>query len=186
LLLRQDNADERLAAHGHRLGLISQTQVAQVCGKSARLADESARLARTRIPAMSRTALRERIGGLPVTMHALADVVRHARGSYALLAEMGLAGLSPAEGEILEVRLRYAGYLDRQEQMVARLAAVEGAVIPAELWDGELRGVSREAREKLRTVRPATIGQAGRIPGVSPADVSVLLVLVKGFATISA
>ena len=119
-------------------------------------------------------------------MHALADVVRHARGSYALLAELGLAELSPAEGEILEVRTRYAGYLERQEKMVARLAAVESAVLPADLWDEELRGLSREAREKLRAIRPATIGQAGRIPGVSPADVSVLLVLLKGFVTISA
>jgi len=186
LLLRQDNADERLAAHGHRLGLISQTQVAQVCGKSSRLADESARLSRARIPAQSRALLAERLGDLPVTMHALADVVRHTRGSYALLAELGLAELSPAEGEMLEVRTRYAGYLERQERMVARLAAVEGATIPSELWDEELRGLSREAREKLRAIRPLTIGQAGRIPGVSPADVSVLLVLVKGFAPISA
>ena len=66
------------------------------------------------------------------------------------------------------------------------LAAVESAKIPAALWDEELPGLSREAREKLKAVRPATVGQAGRIAGVSPADLSVLLVLLKGFAKIPA
>ena len=192
LLLRHDNADERLAAHGHRLGLISQTQVSQVSGKSDRLAKEAARLGRTRVPAEARGALGSALApeagdaDLPPAVHALLDVLRHPRGRYALLAEHGLAELEPAEGEMLEVRTKYAGYLERQERMVARLAAVESAAIPGALWDGELRGLSREAREKLRAVRPATLGQAGRLAGVSPADLSVLLVLVKSLAKIPA
>jgi tRNA uridine 5-carboxymethylaminomethyl modification enzyme len=185
LLLRHDNADERLAAHGHRLGLISQTQVAQVSGKVERIAAEQVRLARSKVPAPLRGTFAARLetgADLPASMHALADVLRHVRGTYALLAEHGLGELDPLEGEMLEVRTKYAGYLERQERMVARLASVESAAIPPGLWEEDLHGLSREAREKLRAVRPATIGQAGRIAGVSPADLSVLLVLLKGFA----
>ena len=189
LLLRHDNADERLAEHGARLGLISQTQLQQVIAKTSRLEVESMRLHSTRVPQTLRPALAARLDAgpdLPTSVHALADVLRHARGSYALLREHGLGELNALEGEIIEVRTKYAGYLERQEKMVARLAAVESAVIPSSLWNGELRGVSREAREKLVATRPATIGQAGRMAGVSPADLSVLLILLKGHAAIPA
>jgi len=189
LLLRHDNADERLAVHGNRLGLISQTQVAQVSGKVGRIVAEHARLTAMRVPPPLRSALATRLeagADLPASMHALVDVLRHVRGTYALLAEHGLAALDPLEGEMLEVRTKYAGYLDRQEKMVSRLAAVESALIPPALWDEDLYGLSHEAREKLKAIRPATIGQAGRIAGVSPADLSVLLVLLKGFAKIPA
>jgi tRNA uridine 5-carboxymethylaminomethyl modification enzyme len=189
LLLRHDNADERLAEHGKRLGLISQTQLQQVIAKTDRLDAEATRLASTRVPLALRPALAARLDAgpdLPTSVHALADVLRHARGSYALLREHGLGELDALEGEIIEVRTKYAGYLERQERMVARLAAVESAAIPTSLWTGELRGVSREAREKLMATRPATIGQAGRMAGVSPADLSVLLILLKGRAAIPA
>jgi tRNA uridine 5-carboxymethylaminomethyl modification enzyme len=185
LLLRHDNADERLAAHGLRLGLISQTQLQQVVAKTSRLAGEHQRLSSTRVPQALRPRFaRELEAGddLPAGIHALADVLRHGRGSYAFLRDQELAQLSAEEGEILEVRMKYAGYLERQERMVARLAAVESATIPSALWDQELRGLSTEARQKLASIRPATIGQAGRIPGVSPADLSVLLILLKAAA----
>jgi tRNA uridine 5-carboxymethylaminomethyl modification enzyme len=150
---------------------------------------EHARLSSTRVPPGLRPSLASRLeagNDLPASMHALSDVIRHARGSYALLREHGLGVLDAVEGEVIEVRMKYAGYLERQERMVARLAAVESAPVPESLWEGELRGVSTEARQKLLAVRPATIGQAGRIAGVSPADLSVLLILIKARAAILA
>ncbi len=189
LLLRHDNADERLAAHGHRLGMISQTQVQQVVAKSTRLEVEHGRLTSTRVPTNLRAPLAARLKAgddLPAGVHALSDVVRHVLGSYALLEEHGLGGLDAHEGEMIEVRMKYAGYLERQERMVARMASVENALIPPSLWERELRGISTEAREKLASIRPVTIGQAGRIAGVSPADLSVLLILLKGHAAILA
>ena len=84
---------------------------------------------------------------------------------------------------MIEVRTRYAGYLERQERLVARLAGMEETRIPAELWEREPRGFSREAKEKLWEVRPLTVGQAGRIPGVSPADIAVLLIQLKAGAS---
>ena len=185
LLLRHDNADERLARHGLRLGLISQAQLQQVIAKEDRLDSEARRLAGARIPSARRADFASRLGTageLPVGMHVLADLVRHPAGSYALLRELDQAPLDAAEGEMLEIRMKYAGYLERQERMVARLAGVESAPIPPALWSGELRGLSREAREKLVALRPATVGQAGRLAGVSPADVAVLMILLKRHA----
>jgi tRNA uridine 5-carboxymethylaminomethyl modification enzyme len=197
LLLRHDNADARLAAAGARLGLISQAQAAQVVAKETRIDDEARRTARLRMSPEQR----ERAGrllaaadpgagaadddgtALPPSIHTAADLVRHRHGSYAILQELGLAALSPEEGEALEVRLKYAGYLERQDRLVARLKHVESAHIPETFWSrGEFRGMSHEAKEKLARIRPATVGQASRIPGVSPADVTVLLILLKQHA----
>jgi tRNA uridine 5-carboxymethylaminomethyl modification enzyme len=112
-------------------------------------------------------------------LHHLADVVRHVAIGYDLITQLSLAQLDAHEGEAVEVRLKYAGYIARQQKMVERLRSLDGALVPGSLWDSSLHGLSHEAREKLRAIRPATIGQASRIAGVSPADVSVLLVLLK-------
>jgi tRNA uridine 5-carboxymethylaminomethyl modification enzyme len=105
-----------------------------------------------------------------------------ARGdcTYAQLRARGVDGvLSDAWGEALEVRVRYRGYLERQQRAADRQRALEEAPLPESLWAGPLTGVSREASEKLRRTRPARVGQAGRIAGVSPADVAVLIVLAQ-------
>ena len=185
LLLRHDNADERLSGHGSRIGLLSQAKAQLVVDKMMRLSVEGDRLASTRIPPDRRGLLAARLGSgddLPPGMHAVGDLLRHARGSYELLREHGLAQLNPLEGEMIEVRTRYAGYLERQQRLVARLAGMEEARIPLQLWERELAGFSREAREKLWEIRPLTVGQAGRIPGVSPADIAVLLIQLKAGA----
>jgi tRNA uridine 5-carboxymethylaminomethyl modification enzyme len=166
LLLRHDNADARLAGHGRRLGLLTDAQLRAVEAKEERITVESRRLATVRVGA--RTA---------------ADVVRQPApgGGYAALAGQGVApALEGLEAESLEIRLRYAGYLEREEKLVARVRTLEDRLVPEELWSTPLRGLSREAVEKLRAVRPRTVGQAGRVPGVSPADVTVLLVLMRG------
>jgi tRNA uridine 5-carboxymethylaminomethyl modification enzyme len=106
--------------------------------------------------------------------------VRQPGGGYAALRPLGEARLEGLEAEALEIRLRYAGYLEREERMVARVRALEDRALPEALWTAPLRGLSREAVEKLRAVRPRTVGQAGRVPGVSPADITVLLILLRG------
>jgi len=162
LLLRHDNADARLAAHGRRLGLITAEQFQAVNEKEARIAGEATRLVTTGI---------EGGGG-----RTAADLVRDPTGGYAAVRALGLSMLDGIEAEAVEIRMKYEGYLARQEKMVARVRTLEDTMLPETMWDAPLRGLSREANEKLRVVRPRTVGQAGRIAGVSPADVTVLLI----------
>jgi tRNA uridine 5-carboxymethylaminomethyl modification enzyme len=162
LLLRHDNADARLAAHGHRLGLITAEQLASVHAKEARIAGETRRLVTTGI---------EGGGG-----RTAADLVRDPTGGCEAVRALGLANLDGLEAEAVEIRMKYEGYLARQEKMVARVRTLEDTLLPETMWDAPLRGLSREANEKLRVVRPRTVGQAGRLAGVSPADVTVLLI----------
>jgi tRNA uridine 5-carboxymethylaminomethyl modification enzyme len=139
LLLRADNADERLAEIGHSLGLLTREQVERVRAKYAAIA-----------------------------------VVERA------METRSATGALPAPwAECLEVRSRYRGYIARQQRVAERAAALDDMTIPEPLWSQSLNGLSREASEKLARWRPATVGQASRIAGISPADVTVLLVHLK-------
>jgi tRNA uridine 5-carboxymethylaminomethyl modification enzyme len=115
-------------------------------------------------------------GGASTKLKAIEWLARP-EGSYSGLAAVGGSpSLEGAEAEAVEVRVRYRGYIERQRRAATTAAALERTPLPEALWDEPLGGVSREAREKLVRWRPATVGQAGRIAGVSPADVAVLLV----------
>jgi len=167
LLLRNDNADERLAELAFGIGLLSREQVERVRAKYAAIIAEERRLARAAVT----------VGGASVT--AL-DRLARPDGSYRELFNDGIElELPDAWGECLEVRARYRGYIERQQRLAEGAARLEQAALPAPLWDTELRGVSREGAEKLRRLRPETVAQAARIAGVSPADVAVLLVLLR-------
>ena len=101
-------------------------------------------------------------------------------GLPATLREQGApCGISDGWGQCLEVRVRYRGYIERQQRVAKQAAAMEALRLPDRLWEEELNGVSREALEKLRRWRPRTVGQASRIAGVSPADVAMLLVYAR-------
>jgi tRNA uridine 5-carboxymethylaminomethyl modification enzyme len=170
LLLRTDNADERLSELGHSLGLLSVGQVEQVRAKVAALADEERRLARVMVSMYT-----SRSSGAPAC--SALDLLARPDGSVRALREAGVAcALSDEWAACLEVRARYRGYIDRQQRTAEQMTALERTTIPATLWARELRGLSREAREKLARWKPASVGQASRIAGVSPADVAVLLV----------
>jgi tRNA uridine 5-carboxymethylaminomethyl modification enzyme len=293
LLLRADNADERLAEMGHRLGLLTREQVERVRAKYAAIEAEERRLRRVwlrvapafRGPAAasppgfgppvesgvsdrplgapggsparsaggspeapveagalpgrvgvaasgldgvadcSREALEEagksrgrvEIGALgfgaaaddsraraeaagpPAALAAAAsaggerasprepvralDLLARPDGSYRALRSLGVTTALPdAWGECLEVRVRYRGYIERQRRTASQAAALEHLSLPIALWGERLTGLSREAREKLSHCRPATVGQAARIAGVSPADVAILLVHARRFA----
>jgi tRNA uridine 5-carboxymethylaminomethyl modification enzyme len=167
LLLRTDNADERLAELAFGIGLLSREQVERVRSKVAAIECEERRLARVAVS----------VGGARVS--ALERVARP-DGSYRELRSAGIEPELPeAWGECLEVRARYRGYIERQQRVAEQAARLEQTALPESLWDSDLRGVSREGAEKLRRLRPETVAQAGRIAGVSPADVAVLLVLLR-------
>ncbi len=183
LLLRADNADERLAEIGFRIGLLDAPQVERVREKLAAIEEEERRLARVTVtaPAAPVGSREEEGAGGPGArrMRALDAIARPGSG-YDALGALGVEPALPrAWGACLEVRARYRGYIERQRRAAERAATLDLTALPGSLWDRELRGVSREALEKLRAWRPSTLGQASRIAGVSPSDVAVLMVHLK-------
>ncbi len=193
LLLRADNADERLAESGHALGLLSSAQVEQVRGKIATLAAEERRLARHSVSLadLESACAANRADGEPIEslpgraasparkplrVTALSWLSRP-EGTFAHLVSAGVESCMPPVWRLaLEVRVKYRGYIERQERTAAGARSLEDVLLPASLWGMELNGLSSEALEKLRRWRPATAGHAARIAGVSPSDVGVLLV----------
>jgi tRNA uridine 5-carboxymethylaminomethyl modification enzyme len=168
LLLRADNADERLAALGHGLGLLTDGQLERTRARWAAVDAEERRLAAASVTAPSDDG--------PRRVTAL-DWLARPGARYAELQELGVeAPLPGALHAALEVRVRYRGYIARQQRTAAAAAGLEELALPGSFWDRELAGLSREAVEKLRRWRPANVGAASRIAGVSPSDVAVLLV----------
>jgi tRNA uridine 5-carboxymethylaminomethyl modification enzyme len=183
LLLREDNADERLMEQGRRFGIVGDDLWERFQIKQAQIAAELDRLASVRVPAGEGLdeLLRER-GTTPVReAPLLSDLLKRPQLGYADIHRLAPPPhpLLPDAGEAVEARIKYAGYIDRQAEEVARLQRMETLRIPADFdYDAEARQLSTEARQKLARVQPLTLGQASRISGVSPADVSVLMVLI--------
>ncbi|MGH3054843.1 MAG: FAD-dependent oxidoreductase, partial [Gaiellaceae bacterium] len=188
LLLRADNADERLAALGHEIGLIDDRQLESVREKYAAIEREERRRA-------TRTSSRA-LGAAPVFSSAPAAAPDFSSAPTAAPAPSSQPAAAPALSatpvaaesardlpadwqDSIEVRARYRGYIERQQRTALRAQALESVRLAASLWESHLSGVSSEAREKLKKIRPATAGQASRIAGVSPADVAVLCVLAR-------
>jgi tRNA uridine 5-carboxymethylaminomethyl modification enzyme len=192
LLLREDNADLRLTPLGRRLGLIEDERWALFEAKE-RLSDaEVGRLQKMRLKAAEvPAAWSERVLGAPLTRDTSAfELLRRPQVSYEALSELtgvpawavpGAADerLVPQVRTQVEVRAKYAGYIERQHQEIERARCNEEMALPAELDYGRMSGLSHEVRQKLAEVRPATLGQAARVPGVTPAAVQILLVYLK-------
>ena len=181
LLHRQDNADERLSAIGREVGLVSEERYRAVREKYAAVDRELARLERTHLaPSPALNALLEDKGTAPVSTGAsLADLLRRPQLSYADLAPFDPdrdPGLSRAIRQQVEIRLKYEGYIKRQLRQVEEFRRMEEKPLPEDLDYSAIPGLRLEAREKLQRIRPASFGQAGRISGVSPADLSVLMI----------
>ena len=180
LLHRQDNADERLSAIGLRIGLVSAEQYRAVQEKYAAVARELRRLEETHVaPGPALNAMLEARGTAPtLTGQSLADLIRRPQVSYADTAPFDPA--RPAlPGPIwrqAEIRLKYGGYIQRQLRQVEDFTRMEARPLPPELDYDQVTGLRLEAREKLKKIRPANFGQASRISGVSPADITVLMV----------
>jgi tRNA uridine 5-carboxymethylaminomethyl modification enzyme len=183
LLLRQDNADLRLAGIGYRAGLLPRTryEVAEARRKSVEA--EMARLEETWLPPGDDVNERLAAEGLTLLsdgVNALRFLRRHQVG-YDLVAALAPPPepLSAAAAEQVEIEAKYAGYIEKQRAEVARFRRLEDRHIPPGLDYDQLTGLRNEAAEKLAYVRPATVGQATRLAGVNPADISVLLVHLK-------
>ena len=180
LLHRQDNADERLCPIGRRIGLVSEARYQSVLEKYAKVAAEQARLEKTHVaPSEALNALLVSRGTAPLTDGAsLADLVRRPQLHYADLAPFDPArpALERAVWQQAELRLKYEGYIKRQLRQAEDFARLEQRLLPPALDYDAVAGLRLEAREKLKKIRPVSFGQASRISGVSPADVSVLMI----------
>ena len=183
LLHRQDNADQRLTRIGGQIGLIPPERVQAVEEKYAQVRREVQRLESSGVPASEQlNAMLERKGTAPVANSArLADLLRRPQVSYADIAPFDpeRPELSPAVTDEVEIQIKYAGYLTRQEKQVEEFRKEEARLLPENLDYAAIPGLRLEAREKLAAIRPVSIGQAGRISGVSPADIAVLLIYLE-------
>ena len=183
LLHRQDNADERLCPIGHRIGLISDEKLAAVREKYAAVAAEMRRLESSGVPASPElNDFLRSVGSAPVVSSArLADLLRRPELTYALLAPFDRTrpALPAAVTSQVEIRIKYEGYLARQEQQIAEFAREEERLLPPDIDYDAIGGLRVAARQKRRQIRPRSGGQASRISGVSPADIAVLLIRLE-------
>ena len=183
LLHRQDNADQRLTRIGGEIGLIPPERVQAVEEKYAQVRREVQRLEGSGIPASEElNAMLEGKGTAPVANSArLADLLRRPQVSYADIAPFDpeRPELSLAVTDEVEIQIKYAGYLTRQEKQLEEFKKEEARLLPDDLDYAAIPGLRLEAREKLAAIRPVSIGQAGRISGVSPADIAVLLIYLE-------
>ena len=183
LLHRQDNADQRLTHLGAQVGLVSAERLREVEEKYARVAWEVRRLESNGVPASDAlNAMLEEKGSAPVANSArLADLLRRPNITYADIApfDSNRPDLPASVTEEVEIQIKYAGYLARQEKQVAEFKKEESRMLPGDIDYDSIVGLRLEAREKLNQIRPMSIGQAGRISGVSPSDVAVLLIWLE-------
>ena len=183
LLHRQDNADQRLTHIGARVGLVPQERLARVEEKYAAVEREIRRLEANGVPASKDlNEMLARRESAPVENSArLADLLRRPGVSYGDIAPFDLnrPGLPAAVTEEVEIQVKYAGYLARQEKQVEEFQKEEARLLPADMDYGKIAGLRLEARDKLSEIRPVSIGQASRISGVSPADIAVLLIYLE-------
>jgi tRNA uridine 5-carboxymethylaminomethyl modification enzyme len=171
VILRHDNADRRLTPIGREIGLVDDERWEAYCAHTAALAAASA------------DARRVKVGGRtigPAVMPpgaTVADVLRRPDVRFADVAA-DLPAVAAAVGERLEIEIKMAGYVGRQEAAIARAAADEAVVLPADFDFRAVPALSLEARDKLSRIRPRTLGAAGRVPGITPADLAVLSVVL--------
>ena len=184
LLLRQDNADERLTPIGHKIGLISDERYEKFLNKQKRIEDEIERLKTTKISPTEE--VNEKLSKYNENIERgmkLAELLKRPSIDYKALKELDQSTKEldlPADiFEEAEIKIKYDGYIKRQNQQVETMDKLERIKIPADINYEELQHISTETKEKLAKVRPATLGQAARIGGVKPADISVLMVMLS-------
>ena len=183
LLHRQDNADQRLTHIGAKVGLVPPERLAAVEEKYNLVRREMNRLESNGVPGSPElNAMLEARASTPVANSArLADLLRRPQVTYADIApfDPDRPVLPAAVTEEVEIQIKYAGYLARQEKQVAEFKKEESRLLPADIDYDTIAGLRLEARQKLSEIRPMSLGQAGRISGVSPADIAVLLIWLE-------
>ena len=183
LLHRQDNADQRLTHIGAAVGLVPQERLKQVEEKYEAVRKEINRLESNGVPASNAlNAMLEKRESTPVANSArLADLLRRPQVTYEDIApfDLGRPELPKSVTEEVEIQIKYAGYLARQEKQVEEFKREESRRLPESIDYNTIAGLRLEARQKLSDIRPMSIGQAGRISGVSPSDIAVLLIWLE-------
>ena len=180
LLLRQDNADLRLTEIGHRVGLIGDERYAAFLEKKRMIDDEIKRMEKTVVPPSEKnnSVLRELNSTEISTGIKLAELLRRPELSYKALGELDTErpNLPSAVVRTAEIQVKYQGYIKRELSEVERHKKLEDKRIPEDIDYSSILGLKQESAEKLAKIRPKNIGQASRISGVNPADISVLLI----------
>ena len=180
LILRQDNADQRLMPLGHELGLLSEERYQHMLEKYRLVAQEKKRVLKTNLaPAPELNAFLEQHGTSGITTGCkVADLIRRPQLGYAVIAPFDPTrpALEPVIGEQVEIQIKYDGYIPKQLEQIERMRKLENRKLPEDLDYTTIHGLRLEAAEKLNAHRPQNLGQASRISGVSPADISVLIV----------
>jgi tRNA uridine 5-carboxymethylaminomethyl modification enzyme len=184
LLLREDNADLRLTEAGRELGLVDDARWAAFCEKREAIELEQQRLRATVLQptAVSAEDSQRVFGDVLARDYKLYDLLRRPNVTYAALTSLPAVGTPVTDEKVaeqVEVQCKYAGYIDRQQDEIAKQSRNEATRLPDWLDYAQVRGLSNEVRQKLQMQRPATIGQAARTPGITPAAISLLLVHLK-------
>ncbi|MDI9422185.1 MAG: tRNA uridine-5-carboxymethylaminomethyl(34) synthesis enzyme MnmG [Bacillota bacterium] len=182
LSLRMDNADVRLTPLGYSLGLISEERYAAFQRKQDQVQREVERLQATTLGGTPQVnAILKSLGTAPLKHGVkLADLLRRPELNYAHLGHFtDLPPLPPSVTEQVEIQIKYEGYLARQEAAIERFERMERKLLPPDFPYLEVKGLSKEAASRLNQVKPASVGQASRVSGVNPADISVLLVYLE-------
>jgi tRNA uridine 5-carboxymethylaminomethyl modification enzyme len=182
LILREDNADLRLTEKGRELGLVDDQRWAAFSAKREGIALEEQRLKSTwvRPDTVQGQAIAEKFGTPLSHEYNLLNLLTRPEIDYAGLMEVtGGSEIDPQVAEQVEIKTKYAGYIDRQQEEIARLRASEDTRLPDDIDYSGISGLSKEIQSKLGQTRPETLGQASRIPGVTPAAISLLLIHLK-------
>lgn len=182
LLLREDNADQRLTEKGRELGLIGEQQWQAFCEKRENIAREQERLRSTWIQAGSAEA--EKVEAIINTNlireYSLYDLLKRPELTYTDIASLkGEVTVDEFVAEQIEITAKYSGYIDRQQEEIDRLRAYENTLIPEDFDFSKVEGLSNEVKQKLTAARPATLARAQRISGITPAAISQLLMYLK-------
>ena len=182
LLLRQDNADIRLSAKGRELGLVGEHRWRHFQNKLEGIRSEQQRLAGTRVGPGTAAAelLAERLGQPLGREYSLAELLKRPELDYAAVANLlGEAHSDPQVAEQVETQAKYAGYIERQRDDIERVRRYENTPLPENLDIHSIEGLSNEVKQALGSARPDTLARAARVPGVTPAAISVLLIHLK-------
>ncbi|MCD6507291.1 tRNA uridine-5-carboxymethylaminomethyl(34) synthesis enzyme MnmG [Candidatus Poribacteria bacterium] len=185
LVLREDNADLRLMEIGRRLGLIDDETYARFSMKKRLIAQEMERLQEIKLyPNPETQQIMKEMGTAPISQPmTLRDLLKRPEVSYRMIERF----FPPSQEmpwqvkEQVEIQVKYEGYIRRQEEQIKQFRKMERMIIPPEFDYSKVKGISNEAREKLSRIKPRSIGQASRISGVSPADISILMIALEAW-----